>query len=238
MGGAVFNLYATVTITNCTITNNTAKGGLGGSDGTTGGNGLGFGGGVAQLNGSNTIAFSTIVKNSADHGGAVFAVQDKGGIKPQQKGIGSYTIGSPGGTGFAGANVTLDLDNSILSGSLNSVTDLADLSIGSGSIDNGNTSNYVNNNLIQSYHLNGGITLNSTNILNTTPSLGSLQNNGGLTDTMTEQQGSKTIDKGNNSAKGGISETVDQRGVTRDTPPDIGAYEYSGTGDGDGGGSG
>jgi len=54
------------------------------------------------------------------------------------------------------------------------------------------------------------------------PNLGPLANNGGPTQTMALGPGSAAIDAG---LPGNGAPTVDQRGVARSTPPDIGAYE-------------
>ena len=56
------------------------------------------------------------------------------------------------------------------------------------------------------------------------PMLDTLANNGGPTQTRALQTGSPAI---NNGVSGGPS--LDQRGITRDANPDIGAYEYIGT---------
>ena len=54
------------------------------------------------------------------------------------------------------------------------------------------------------------------------PLLGPLQDNGGPTQTMALQQDSLAI--GNGDPDG--APTLDQRGVTRGTSPDIGAYQF------------
>ncbi|NWJ46952.1 MAG: hypothetical protein HXX08_13910 [Chloroflexi bacterium] len=64
------------------------------------------------------------------------------------------------------------------------------------------------------------------NTLNQNPKLdpNGLQDNGGLTQTIALLGGSPAIDSGNNST----CPAVDQRGVSRNGPCDIGAYEYTG----------
>ena len=70
LGGAVFNDAGAVTITNSTLTANTATGGTGGN------NGSGFGGALFTRNGTVTITNDTIAGNTANQGGGVFAVGD------------------------------------------------------------------------------------------------------------------------------------------------------------------
>jgi hypothetical protein len=54
------------------------------------------------------------------------------------------------------------------------------------------------------------------------PKLGPLAENGGPTQTMALLSGSPAIDAGTAS----VAPATDQRGVSRESPPDIGAYEF------------
>jgi hypothetical protein len=75
MGGAIFNNAGTVTLTNSTISSNTAEGGLGASGG---GNGQGLGGGIFNRDGTLNMLNATIVHNNATQGGAVYNRGDAG----------------------------------------------------------------------------------------------------------------------------------------------------------------
>ncbi|MCA8936175.1 MAG: hypothetical protein KDB68_08200 [Planctomycetes bacterium] len=108
MGGAVFNHTGTITVINCTLTQNAAQGGNS-SNGESGG---AYGGAILNLNGSVLIASSTLFGNS---------------IAPGTSSIQVYT-GSGGGAVFSialsGAAVqdgavsaSCAIENSILSGS-------------------------------------------------------------------------------------------------------------------------
>ena len=68
----------------------------------------------------------------------------------------------------------------------------------------------------------------ATDLKNKDPKLGSLQNNGGPTQTRALLTGSPAIDAANDGNCSKIAKSVDQRGVTRPQGPhcDIGAYEY------------
>jgi hypothetical protein len=207
MGGAIFNEGGTVTITNSTITGNSALGGAGGtgtvpdhfpgSDGTAG---KGLGGGIFNLNGTVTLNNDTIDANTAaTDGGAVF------------------NVGSDTGNGITKASPTVNLFNTILANSVTASSDLAQQTTGASpptATINATTS------LIQTGFaaING---TNTTNITGQSPNLAALASNGGLTQTMALQAGSPAIDKGTTAG----APTTDQRGVPRDVAVDIGAYE-------------
>jgi hypothetical protein len=76
MGGAVYNDGGEITITNSTLTGNSAIGGAGGAD--RGLNGSGLGGAVFNDNGVLLVSYSTLDGNSADRGGAVFNIAHSG----------------------------------------------------------------------------------------------------------------------------------------------------------------
>ncbi len=78
LGGAVFNLDGTVTLTNSTLANDTALGGQGGLGGQNGVAGNGLGGAVFNLNGNVTVLNSTLSGNTAQGGGAVYNLGDTG----------------------------------------------------------------------------------------------------------------------------------------------------------------
>jgi hypothetical protein len=68
LGGAIFNHRGALTLTNCTLTVNTAQGGTGGSDDTGGSGGSAFGGGLFNLNGTLTLNFCTVANNTVTRG--------------------------------------------------------------------------------------------------------------------------------------------------------------------------
>jgi len=88
--------------------------------------------------------------------------------------------------------------------------------------------------IIQSYDHNliqdtAGATIEGTtthNVTGTNPILGPLANNGGRTWTHALLAGSPAINAGSCTGIAGAPITVDQRGVARISPCDIGAYEY------------
>ena len=66
MGGAIFNLYGSVALSNSTLAGNSARGGASGTAGQPDGAqaGSGFGGAIFNLNGSVAITSSTLASNS------------------------------------------------------------------------------------------------------------------------------------------------------------------------------
>jgi hypothetical protein len=232
-----------LTVTDSTISGNTAAIFGGGIDFYSGGQltltrttisgnvstytGVGFGGGGVYFWGTAsgtgvTISDSTISGNSAGGpGGGLFFTAFSGSARIQNSTItlnSSADANYGGGGGIAFMNVAgLTLSSSILAGNTNAKN--ADLN------DKG-TSLPANNSLIGA--LPGGVTLSGNGNLAGTaaspvdPRLGPLENNGGLTMTHAPLAGSPAIDTG---AANGLS--VDQRGFPRvsDGAPDIGALE-------------
>jgi hypothetical protein len=205
MGGAIFNDQGSVTITNSTITGNTASGGAGGTgsdpklSGSAGTAGKGLGGGIFNLNGTVTLNNDTIDANTATtDGGAVFNLSFSGmanGITP--------------------SGATVNLFNTILA---NSVTATSDLAQDATSTSQNATINATTS-LIQTSFAT--FTININNITGQSPNLAALAPNGGPTQTMALQAGSPAIDKGTTAG----APPTDQRGVPRDVAVDIGAYE-------------
>jgi len=95
----------------------------------------------------------------------------------------------------------------------------------------GYTTNWINDLGYNLIGVNNGLNLNvTTNIAGTStkhlnPKLGPLQKNGGFASTHSLQEGNICIDAGGNSS----SVLFDQRGVSRDSRLDIGAFEYQNT---------
>ena len=122
LGGAVFSNGGTVTVTNSTLSANTAQGGVGGSGfGGSGGSGQGLGGGIFNRNGTVTVLNSTFANNTANQGG--------GGI---------YNLGD-------GATGTATLDNTIAGDANNGATDFQSNTINGGTSTTGGTNNLIEN---------------------------------------------------------------------------------------------
>ncbi len=214
LGGAIFNHGGTVTITNSTISGNTALGGSGGgkvSSNQNGASGKGLGGGLFSRNGSVTINNATFSDNVSTDGGGIFALGD-------------------------GAVAIFVLRNTIVANS-SAASDCQIAGIANGSINPGNS----NHNLIEDN--NGSFNACPGLLISDDPKLGPLQFNApGNTRThaLSTASGnlSPAIDRG--LTVGGV--TTDQRGEPRpfDYPgvpdpsvvdsdtADIGAYEVQG----------
>ena len=170
MGGAIFNDVGFLALTNSTIVDNTAQGGLGGnSPGMTnpqpmpGQDGAGFGAGVFNRDGAVTIADCTFAFNTV--GGGQFDGSD------------IISLGSEGQV-FAGVSRTttasLTLNNTIAAYPVGGVNDVVGLAI------NGGTSSTAgaNNLIITSSGFTGGV------ISTDDPLLAPLGSYGGPTQTM------------------------------------------------------
>jgi hypothetical protein len=235
MGGAVFNNGGTVTITDSTLTGNTATGGAGGAGGVdssgrasqTGSGGSGFGGAIFNRNGTLTVLNSTIANNAAFAGAA--------GLKgPAVAGAGTTTLGAAGSAGGggiynlsdgAGGIATVNLANSIISGSTapsDLVNNRNNPGAGSAATINASTPNIVQTAILNQ---NGGV-INAGGVMTVNPLLSALVNHGGPTSTLALLSGSPAINTGSNAAAVGL--TTDQRGFNRivNLIVDIGAYEF------------
>ncbi|MCE9560483.1 MAG: hypothetical protein K8U57_00370 [Planctomycetes bacterium] len=224
MGGAIFNLAGSVTITNSTLTGNTAQGGSGISlqgpmQPFAGGSG--FGGAVFNLNGSLTVQDSTLAANSV-----VIGANRTSGPMPfpiaKAAGGGIYNLAFPALQGVPNSNpASTTLVNSILSGSIGGAELVNDQQVGSG----GATITATAPNLVQTQSNVGGGTINGGGIIAAPQPLGPLQNNGGPTQTMSLLDG-PAINGGNNALiPPGV--TTDQRGLPRinNGTVDLGAVE-------------
>jgi hypothetical protein len=224
MGGAIFNLYGSVHITNSTLTGNTAQGGSGGRGGVEGGNGgsggSGFGGAVFNLDGSVTLNNATVAANTVTPGAAGAA------------GDPNATAGSPGGAaGGAIYNLALGktptggtiaapltLTNSILSNTSGG-RDLASTGI-TGPAPIGGSSTLVQSNSFSNSSVAPGVIT-----IVADPNLGPLASNGGPTQTMLPAAGSPVLGAGNPAVSG--LPATDQRGLPRvvHDQVDLGAVE-------------
>jgi hypothetical protein len=231
-GGGLVN-YGTMAISSSTISGNSSTwaGGIANmgtltlSSSTVSGNISGFeAGGILNGGGSGaavlTITDSTIANNSAEDGGggiANYGTRSTLTISNSTIAGNSNTYGMAGGGLFSAG--TLNLQNTILAGN----TDTGGAPDLYGSL---TTSGY---NLIGS--TSGGSGFAATDLLNVNPQLGSLQNNGGPTQTMALKTGSPAINAGDPNYLSDTSNPLlyDQRGPGFNRVAggrlDIGAYE-------------
>jgi len=208
LGGAIFNnAEAITTVTNSTLSGNTALGGSAGAaplDFLGGAAGNGWGGAILNRDGMVTITNSTLAGNRVDFG-------NDDGSNANGTGGAVYNLLNPGD----GATVTLMLDNTILAGTQDGNSDAAN---SFGGTVNGSQSNIVQTNDDQNPLPDAVIVAG-----NGDPLLAGLADNGGPTFTRALQAGSPAIDAGD----AATCQATDQRGVTRPQGPgcDIGAYE-------------
>jgi hypothetical protein len=180
---------------------------------------------VAQYsNGTLNITNSTLSGNTAvQKGGAIWWIGTAGSITNST--ITNNTADSDSnnavndnGGGIFSESTTIALINTIIAANL-------DASTAAGTIHPDVSGNVTgnNNNLIGSLTGNTGTLGTGTDIVNPTPGLAALANNGGPTQTHVLLPGSPALDKGNSA----IAPATDQRGLTRrsGSAVDIGAVE-------------
>ncbi len=221
MGGGIFNYGGYLTMTNSTLTGNTAQGGSGAyGAGTSGTDGGGIGGAVFNLNGSVLINFTTLASNFASTTGqAIYSLGDNG-------------IATQAGPVLPHTTAQITLNDSIVAGPTPVAfyggfwTNYDFVSAANDSDgyqpDTGNTSVIGYNNLFQ----NPLGTFAAYGTMGGDPQLGPLQNNGGPTQTMAITSASPAYQKGIVGSGFGLPAT-DQRGYTRPTTttPSLGAYD-------------
>jgi len=233
-GGGIVNA-GTLTINNCTISNNTAFGSdFGGGDG---GGIYNFPAGTLKINNS-TVNGNTASRGATGSGGGIF---NFGNLTINNSTFYGNSAGGNDGYGGGICNVSvLSMSSSTVSG--NSATNGSGIYGGVGtslqnSIVANNPGGNCSGNLVSNgYNISNDGTCNFNNIgdlNNTDPKLGPLQNNGGPTQTQALLLGSPAIDAGNPSGctdnKGNLLKT-DQRGMPRPDKEDsggcdMGAYE-------------
>lgn len=171
LGGAIFNDGGTLTITNSTLSGNSAVGGNGGDGDRTGGAdfsgqaGGGFGGAIFNRDGSITVTHATIANNSVGTGGGGNA--DAGGTA-------IYNLQSNG-------TAMINIASSIL----------ASTGFRSTSTNDGGAISGLNNLVQQNGNFPAEVIAVTSN-----PMLGPLQSNGGPTQTHALLAGSPAIDAG------------------------------------------
>jgi hypothetical protein len=213
-GGGVFNTYGTATIQNSTISGNSAT----------------YGGGITNL-GKATIQNSTLSGNSASGRGGGVYIYGSGTATIQNSTISGNTATQGGGV--YNNNGTATIQNSIISGNLSSING-REIRLGSGTII-ANANNLFGSSASSNTQAFSGFTHGASDITATSDGsrstalsaiLGTLQNNGGPTQTMALVAGSPAINAG--SSANGL--TTDQRGTgfarVQIGRVDIGAFEF------------
>ena len=224
-GGGILNTNgSTLTITNSTISNNSATGNGGGilsdgnlldiTDSTLSGNSAGGDGGGFRNGNIATLTNSTITGNIANSNGG--GIRNAGNLTAKNNTLSgnSATFGTGGGIY---SDNTFNATNNIIANSI------------AGGDCTGEIDTTLNN-LIEDTSANACGLPNGVNgnIIGTDPSLDSLADNGGPTQTLALTVGSSAIDAGDDSTcTSSPVSSLDQRGVTRPVGAhcDIGAYE-------------
>lgn len=233
-GGGIENLFAaTLTLTNSTVSGNSARngGGIDNREGTTtltnstvSGNTASFAGGIYNRQNSSTLTLtnSTVSGNMALDGGGIF---NEGTLN-----ITSVTVTRNNSTitdcttfcagGISNFN-TANLKNTIIAG--NTVADASSSPDFRGAVATGSSFNLIGNGQGTTGISNGDATSNQVGV---DPKLDpTLQLNGGTTANHTLLFGSPAIDKGNS-----FGLTTDQRGLLR--PVDFATYPNATGGNG------
>lgn len=235
-GAGVFS-RGTLAVTNSTFSGNTTTGVIRG--------------GAISASGALTISNSTFSGNTAlrSSGGAIFVNRLRPGSPLVVTNSTFVNNASESGAAVAVLFTTATITNSTISGNRASVLGSALYSLGAG----------AQVNLANSIVASGGINLNCgfldganftdlggnlsddascflahpSSEVNPSPQLGSLQNNGGLTQTVLPATGSPAIDRGVNQLAIDAGLTTDQRGLPRIFPVggtvDRGAVEVAGS---------
>jgi len=258
-GGGILNTNSgTLTVTNSTLSGNTASANGGGifndstgvftlSNSTLSGNTAGYtGGGIRNSSGIVTVTNSTISSNTSDFSAGISATGGTTAVTNSTLfgnvasslggGIGIFTAGtivsvsnstlsgnsaSGGGGGIYHENGTLNIANTIIANSTSggdyAGTNNANVNVAS-------PSTAANNLVSQGSFSSWAMTRTSSEI-----NLGSLQNNGGPTQTLALLAGSVARRAGNAAISNSAPISgLDQRGIARSsTAPSIGAYEYT-----------
>lgn len=203
LGGAVFNMQGQLSITNSTLTENTAMPGT--SLATSGTQAQGFGGAVFNMSGSVTSTLSTLAFNTATNdGGAIYSVVHD-----------TYNV----------RTAHVDLIASILSNSTGGRSDLAtDKTIRTYATFLGAATVSNTDSIVMSSTTLGGADALPVDFLSADPQLlAPLADNGGYTQTLAIAESSPAID----AADCPVTVQSDQRGIDRpfNGACDIGAYE-------------
>jgi large repetitive protein len=200
-GGGIFSNGGSLTLFNDTFTGDTAAGGAGGTGSTPGNAGHGFGGAVFSFGGSLDATFVTFSSNTA------------------QNGAGNALDGTDvSGSVFAGTFV-----DDILGHSTATTSDFVAFSAGENEPTLTAQYELISNN---NPSIGGTGLPSGPTVLIGDPMLGALLSNGGPTPTMALMSTSPAIGAGITADYPSTNTpiTTDQRGYSRATTPDIGAY--------------
>ena len=211
-GGAIFNMFGSVTLVNSTLYGNSAHGGAGG-DATAAGGGA-YGGGIFNVDGTVSLTNCTLANNTVT-AGANATVGYGGGA------VFSLAFGNKLSGGAQTATVTSA--NSIFVGSGGAYFDVQ-LDEVDGASTNTSTMKGTGPNISQTApYVAFGTTLTGTKFTVTDPKLDPAgpKNNGGPTKTIALLSGSPAIGKANVS----LAPATDQRGISRGPTPDLGAFQ-------------
>jgi hypothetical protein len=244
-GGGIYN-YGTLTVTNCTLSGNTAAGsGMMGSSGgaiinlgtltvtnstfsdnTIQGAEFGCaGGGIANGDGTLTVTNSTFFNNTATastsaYGGGIFS-NTSGQVVLTNITLANNRVKTAGG-GLHIARGSAALNNTLIAGNFKGTGSIpSDILLSTGvSLDPNSANNLIGDG-------SGGLDPGKGNLLGSSgnpldPLLAPLGDYGGPTPTMALLAGSPAID----AASAAYAPVTDQRGLPRVGAPDIGAFEW------------
>ena len=218
-GGGVFN-EGTLSLTDCTISGNTAAGFGGGvyntpsstltlASCTVSGNSAYAAGGIWN-NGTLTLTNSTLSGNSASLGGGIL---NFGPLTLTNSTLSGNSATSGSGGGLYNFQGPASLTNCTLSGNSAATSGGGIVNYDTLTLNNSIVANSTGGDIAGSY--TGGHNLTGS------VALGPLADNGGPTQTMALPAGSPAI----GAADPSLAPATDQRGAVRDLQPDIGAYE-------------
>jgi cell division septation protein DedD len=232
-GGGISNT-ATLNLTDCAVLNNYGSSGAGAVNSGTlhvnnctfaGNQSTGNGGALRNV-GAMTVTNSTFYNNTSVNSGAIASFASSGplSLTVTNSTISGNKATDPNGTGggiFNGVNSTATVTNTIIA--RNSVSNGNNgpeaygtfTSGGHNVIRVGVGSNFIDG---QNGDQVGGVSVSKD------PSLDTLKNNGGPTDTMALLSGSRAINKGDDAK----APKTDQRGYFRPDTSDVGAFESNG----------
>ena len=193
-GGGIANPGGTLTVTNSTIANNSASG---------------YGGGIYNEHNTLIVTNSTITNNSAQKGGGIYNID--AALTVTNSTI-ANNKGTDRGGGIRNNSGTLTVTNSIIA------SNTTDFSIGPNCDSTNSTTTDNGGNIDSGTSCGFGASSKSS----TDPKLSALADNGGPTQTMALTSNSPAIDYATANCPAG-----DQRGYVRSSPKcDSGAFEY------------
>jgi hypothetical protein len=228
-GGGIYNdVFGTLTVTGSTLSGNSADGGgiwnsgaLTVSNSTLSGNSAIYSGGGVENVGALTVSNSTLSGNSAIYsGGGIYTTLTNPVTLTNVTLTANRAIVFGGGGLYVYSGSPL-LDNTLIAGNFQGATGTTPDDV-YGRLDPGGDYNLIGDGSGMfglSNGANGNLVGSADNPID--PLLGPLADNGGPTLTHALLSGSPAIDAGTSDG----APPTDQRGVPRDNPPDIGAYE-------------